>query len=99
MEADPELGGRTPDALGHEQKLRLGATNSSKGQKVALIDYSNSASVWMRLFLLTSPNLFLIDPLSPIEVYNRAAITRIEVVFIWFCVYLFVIIFEQITFK
>lgn len=83
--AEPPAGGRVPELLSQVQKSRLGATNvSSPHEPSGKVEFSHYPWISTSPFLLTSPSLFLMDPLSPIELYKRAAITKIEVVLIVF---------------
>jgi hypothetical protein len=94
--ADPPAGGRVPDALLQSQKRRFGGVNGSNPHwDMFVVNCSSSESAWIRLFLLTSPNLFLIDPLSPIELYKRAAITKIDVVLIWYSVLIYLLFLSR----
>ena len=89
------LGGSTPEALLQSQKARLGGIKVSSphepGGNTPVVLTHCSDSAWMRAFMLTSPNLFLMDPLSPMVEYKRAAITKIEVVLIVVCVLIYLL--------
>jgi hypothetical protein len=76
----PTTGGSAP--LGWQsQKSRLG---DSKVGSPHWATCSESTST--KLFFATYPNFSLMDPLSAMLPYIRAAMTKSEVVLIWFCV-------------